>query len=66
MIAHSQNMSIVYHKINKLFLKAKTTFIYQQIIYDNRLTHFTNLFIIKMNLLVFDQERLLRRKKAHP
>ena len=50
MIAHSQDMSIVYHKINQLSLKAETILLYQLYIYDNRLTHFANLFIIKMNL----------------
>lgn len=55
MIAHSQNMSIVYHKINYHFLKAKTILIYQLFIYDDRLTHFANLFIIKMNLIVINK-----------
>lgn len=50
MIAHSQDMSIVYHKINNHFLKTKTILLYKLSIYDNRLTHFANLFIIKMNL----------------
>ena len=58
MIAHSHNMSIVYHKINKLFLKAKTILIYQSFIYGNRLTHPANLFIIKMNLIETNKKSL--------